>query len=219
MRRRATLLLLLWAAAPLAALTPREAAGRIEARLRAASALRSEYEHLYYSMTASEPLREKGRLLFQKPDRMRWDSREPEPQTFLYKDGLILYYIPEERQLIRSRASAEGPELEILALLSGRRSLTESYVVDESPFPTEAERAVQLRLTPKVEGEFTYILLETDARTWLIRKAVFFDWAGNKQEFRFERIEVDPRLPTGSFDLEVPPGTEVIEDAAAGETR
>lgn len=213
----AFLLAFLCAAAPVFAVTPQEAASRIEARLRATTSFRSEYEHLYYSMTASDPLREKGRLLFQKPDRMRWDSREPEAQTFLYKDGLILYYIPEEKQLIRSRASGEGSEIEILSLLSGRKSLTEAYVVDDSPFPTEAKDAVQIRLTPKTEGEFTYVLLETDASTWLIRKAVFFDWAGNKQEFRFSRIEVDPRLAPELFDLKVPPGTEIIEDDAARE--
>ena len=208
-------LALLGAAHPLPAVTPREAASRIEAKLLAANSLRSEYEHLYYSMTASEPLSEKGRLLFQKPDRMRWDSREPEAQTFLYKDGIILFYLPEEKQLIRSRASADRSELEILALLSGRKGLTDAYEVDESPFPTEAKNAVQVRLTPKAEGEFTYILLETDSVTWLIRKAIFFDWAGNKQEFRFSRIEVNPRLAPGLFDLEVPPGTEVIEDDAS----
>ncbi|HEX2695307.1 MAG TPA: outer membrane lipoprotein carrier protein LolA [Acidobacteriota bacterium] len=215
MRFPAIALAFLCTALPVSAVTPQEAASRIEAKLLAARSLRSEYEHLYYSMTASEPLREKGRLLFQKPDRMRWDSREPEAQTFLYKDGLILFYIPEEKQLIRSRASGDRSEFEILALLSGRKSLTDAYVVDESPFPTEAKDAVQVRLTPKVEGEFTYILLETDAATWLIRKAVFFDWAGNKQEFRFSRIEVDPRLAPELFDLKVPPGTEVIEDDAS----
>lgn len=207
-------LALLGAALPAPAVTPREAAARIEARLLEARSLRSEYEHLYYSMTASEPLREKGRLVFQKPDRMRWDSREPEAQTFIYKDGLILFHLPEEKQLIRSLASSDRSEFEILALLSGRKGLTDAYEVDASPFPTDAGNAVQIRLTPRVEGEFTYILLEADPATWLIRKAVFFDWAGNKQEFRFSRIEVNPRLSPGLFDLEVPPGTEVIEDDA-----
>ncbi len=217
MRFPALGLALFCAVLPAFAVTPQEAASRVEARLRSARSLRSEYEHLYYSMTASEPLREKGRLLFQKPDRMRWDSREPEAQTFLFKDGLFLFYIPAEKQLIRSRASGDRSELEILSLLSGQKSLSEAYVVDESPFPTEAKGAVQIRLTPKVEGEFTYILLETDAETWLIRKAVFFDWAGNKQEFRFSRIEVDPRLAPDLFDLRVPPGTEIIENDASRE--
>jgi outer membrane lipoprotein-sorting protein len=154
-------LALLGAAHPLPAVTPREAASRIEAKLLAASSLRSEYEHLYYSMTASEPLSEKGRLLYPKPDRMRWDSREPEAQTFLFKDGIILFYLPEEKQLIRSRASADRSELEILALLSGGRAHGRLRG-RRDPFPTEA-RTPSRSADPKGRGGVHHILLETDS--------------------------------------------------------
>ena len=99
--------------------TPEEAALKIEAKLRSIRSLQSDYEHLYYSMNTSEPLSEKGKLYFQRPDRMRWDSREPEEQTFLSKDGTYLFYIPGEKQLIRSRGSKDRFESEILALFSG----------------------------------------------------------------------------------------------------
>jgi outer membrane lipoprotein carrier protein len=195
-----------------AVIPPEEAAARIEARLRSLKSIRSEYEHLYYSMTASEPLREKGTLYFQKPDRMRWDSTEPEKQTFLYSGGTYSFYVPEEKQLIRRRGSKDRSESEILALFSGAKAIRDSYAVESSAFPRDNARAVQLKLTPREEGEFTYILLETDPGSWLIQKAVFFDWSGNKQEFRFTGIKVDLRLTPEIFELKVPPDTEIIED-------
>ena len=195
--------------------TPEEAALKIEARLRSIRSLQSDYEHLYYSMNTSEPLREKGKLYFQRPDRMRWDSREPEEQTFLSKDGTYSFYVPGEKQLIRSRGSKDRFESEILALFSGSMVFQDSYLIEAGSFPTDGAGAVQLKLTPRKEGEFTYILLETDPKSRLIRKAIFFDWAGNKQEFRFSRIKVDPRFPPDLFDLKVPPDTEVIEDEDA----
>jgi len=192
--------------------TPEEAALKIEAKLRSIRSFQSDYEHLYYSMTASEPLSEKGKLYFQRPDRMRWDSREPEEQTFLSKDGTYLFYVPAEKQLIRSRGSVDRFESEILALFSGAKDFRDSYLIEAGSFPTDNVGSVQLKLTPRKEGEFTYILLETDPKSRLIQKAIFFDWAGNKQEFRFSRIKVDPRFPPDLFDLKVPPDTEVIED-------
>ena len=195
--------------------TPEEAALKIEAKLRSIKALQSDYEHLYYSMNVSEPLAEKGRLYFQRPDRMRWDSREPEEQTFLSKGGTYLFYIPGEKQLIRSRVSKEGFESEILALFSGSMNFRESYLIEAASFPTDSAGVIQLKLTPRKEGEFTYILLEADSKSQLIQKAIFFDWAGNKQEFRFSRIKVDPRFPQDLFDLKAPPDTEVIEDEDA----
>jgi outer membrane lipoprotein carrier protein len=194
--------------------SPEEAAARIEARLHSLKSLRSEYEHLYYSMTASEPLLEKGTLYFQKPDKMRWDSREPEEQIFLYSGGTYSFYVPEEKQLIRRRSAGDKVESEILALFTGSRSIRDGYAVESSPFPSDNARAVQIKLTPREEGEFTHILLETDPESWFILKAVFFDWSGNKQEFRFTGIRIDPRFAPGLFDLKVPEDTEIIEDGA-----
>jgi outer membrane lipoprotein carrier protein len=210
--RAISIVLLLGTVPVIAGPTPEQAAARIEERLHSLKSIRCAYEHLYYSMTASEPLREKGMLYFQKPDRMRWDSREPETQVFLYSGGTYSFYVPEEKQLIRRRASKGRYESEILALFSGARSIRDSYAVEAGAFPSENARAVQVKLTPREEGEFTYILLETDPESWLIRKAVFFDWSGNKQEFRFADIKLDPRIPPEVFELRVPADTEIIED-------
>ncbi len=204
-------ILLLFASATALAVTPEEAAIRIEQRLRSLRSLTANFEHLYYSMTVSEPLSERGTFHFEPPDRMRWDSLEPERQIFLYKGGVFQLYLPGENQLIRSRSSGEKYESEILAIFSGTKGLRDEYVVESSPFPTDDPKSVQIKLTPKKEGEFTYILLETDPRNWLIRKAVFFDGAGNKQEYRFSRIRIDRKLSPGLFELTVPPGCEIIE--------
>ncbi|MHB8095930.1 MAG: LolA family protein [Candidatus Aminicenantales bacterium] len=212
MKRWIGLLLILVSAATASAVTPDEAVLRIENRLRSLNSLEADFEHFYYSMTSSEPLVEKGRFYFLRPDWMRWDSREPEKQTFLYKEGVFLFYIPEDNQLIRSRRSKDKYESGILAIFSGTKGLGEAHIVEAGPFPTDDPNAVQVKLTPREEGEFAYLLLEADSRNWLIRKAVFFDQAGNKQEFIFSRIKVDPKLPRSLFELEVPPDCEIIEE-------
>ena len=210
---RKIFLVLIFAAQTAFAIPPGEAALRIERKLGSLHSLRADFEHLYYSMTASEPLSEKGVFIFAPPDRMRWDSREPERQIFLYKDGAFLLYLPDENQLLRSRTSGERYESEILTILSGAKSLRDDYIVEESPFPTDDPKAVRIKLTPKKDGEFAYILLEADPKSWLIRKAVFFDGAGNKQEYRFSRIEADPKLPMNAFELDIPRDCEIIEQA------
>ena len=194
------------------ALTPEEIAANVEKKLNSMRSLQAEFENLYYSMSVSLPLREKGIFYFKRPDRMRWEYKEPEKKLFLFKEGTFLFYIPEENQLIRSRTFKEGYESGILALLGGRQSLRDNYRIELNAFPTENKKVHQIKLTPRAEGEFSYILLEIDASNWLILKAIFFDWAGNKQEFRFSRIRIDVPLPSNLFDLEVPPGCEIIDD-------
>ncbi|HPW17304.1 MAG TPA: outer membrane lipoprotein carrier protein LolA [Candidatus Aminicenantes bacterium] len=196
------------------AVPPEEATANLERALKAAPTLRADFEQLHYSMSVSEPLREKGELLFEKPDRMRWEYRSPQPKVFIYKEGVLESYLPEEKQLTRSPVAEEALKSDIFGIFLGTMSFAEAYAVESNPFPTDAARVRQVKLTPRTEGDFSHILLEIDETTWLPRRVVFLEWAGAKREFIFSRVRTGVRLPAGAFTLKVPPGTEVIDDTA-----
>ncbi len=189
-----------------------EAVSRLERALKAVMTLEARFEQLHYSMAVSEPLHEKGDLFLQKPDRMRWNYKDPQDKVFLYKEGVLEIYLPEENQLTRSPVSKEALETDIFGILLGTTSFLEAYAVESNPFPTDAARVRQVRLTPKTEGEFSHILLEIDETTWLLRRAIFLEWAGNKRELVFSRVRTGGRVPASTFTLKVPPGTEIIDD-------
>jgi len=193
-----------------------DAVSRLERAIKAVTTLEARFEQLHYSMAVSEPLREKGDLFLQKPDRVRWTYKDPQDKVFLYKEGVLEMYLPEENQLTRSPVSKEALETDIFGILLGTTSFLEAYVVESNPFPTDAARVRQVRLTPKVEGEFSHILLEIDEATWLLRRAIFLEWAGNKREFIFSRVRTGGRIPDSTFTLKVPPGTEIIDDTDGG---
>jgi len=192
--------------------TPEDIATKAEKKLQSLRSLQANFEQLLYSTSVSAPLDERGKFYLQKPDLMKWEYQDPEKKVWLYKDRTFLFYVAEEKQLIRSSQSKEKYESEILSILSGQKSLRDNYQIEFSPFPTDEPKAWQLKLTPKIEGEHSFILLEINEKTWLIQKAVFLDWAGNKTEFRFTRIKTDTRLSPEVFELKVPPDCEVIED-------
>jgi outer membrane lipoprotein carrier protein len=192
--------------------TVEDTALKVERKLRSVQSIQSNFNQIYYSSSVSTPLIEKGKFYFKKPDLMKWEYKDPEEKIFLYKEGVFLEYYPEDKELYRSSSSKEQYESEILSLLSGKRRLNDNYLIEPSPFPSENKKAPQLKLTPREEGEYTHILLEIDEKTWLIQRAIFFDWAGNKNEFRFSQIKTDVRLSKKVFELKVPPDVEIIED-------
>lgn len=187
-------------------------AQKAQSRFRSFHSYEADFEQSYYSATVSTPLKEKGKLYIKKPDLMKWQYKDPEEKIFLYKDGSFQFYIPEDNQLIRSTAQDNTQESEILALLSGQKDLLHNYSVEFSPFPTKNPKVYQLKLTPKEEQTYSSILLEIYENTGLITKAVFFDWAGSKTEFHFTRIKTNPNFPADTFELQIPPGVEIIED-------
>ena len=199
-------------AAQTSAVTPEEAVDNLEKALKAARTLRADFEQLHYSMSVSEPLREKGELLFEKPDRMRWEYKSPQDKVFLYKEGVLETYLPEDKQLTRSPVAEEALKSDIFGIFLGTMSFRDAYAIESNPFPTDAARVRQVKLTPKTEGDYSHILLEIDETTWLLRRAIFLEWAGAKREFVFSRVRTGVRLPSDAFTLKVPPGTEVIDD-------
>jgi outer membrane lipoprotein carrier protein len=202
-------------AAQTPAVTPEEAVANLEKALKAARTLRADFEQLHDSMSVSEPLREKGELLFEKPDRMRWEYTSPQDKVFLYKEGVLETYLPEDKQLTRSPVAEEALKSDIFGIFLGTMSFRDAYSIESNPFPTDATRVRQVKLTPKTEGDYSHILLEIDATTWLPRRVLFLEWAGAKREFVFSRVRTGVRLPSGAFTLKVPPGTEVIDDTGA----
>jgi len=195
--------------------TPEEAVANLERALKAAETFQARFEQLHYSMSVSAPLREKGELFLQKPDLMRWEYKDPQDKVFLYKNGVLEMYIAEEKQLTRSHVAKEALESDIFGIFLGMMSFRDAYIVEDSPFPTDARRVRQVKLTPRTEGEYSHILLEIDETTWLLRRAIFLEWAGNKREFIFSQVRTGVRLPARTFELKVPPDCEIIDD---GET-
>jgi outer membrane lipoprotein carrier protein len=195
--------------------TPQSALARLERTLASIDAFQSDFEQSAYSQTVAKPLRQKGRLIFRKPDAMRWEYASPEKNIFVFKNGLLSSYFPEDNQLWRQRIPKEKYETEILALLAGRGSLTQKYAVEDSPFPGSAPHSAQLKLTPKVEGDYSYLLLEIEQTSGFIRRLIFFEWGGNKQEFAFSRFQTGIKPSDDVFQIKIPKDCEIIDETAS----
>jgi outer membrane lipoprotein carrier protein len=193
-------------------ISPQEAVRNLEKKFASLQSLQADFDQAYFPASMATPLEEKGKFSSERPDRMRWEYFEPEPKVYIYKEGLSLAYFPEDNQLFRYFLSPEEKGSAIFSLLTGRARIEDDYLVEAGDSPPERTDSVPLKLIPKEEGEFSHILLEVDRNTWLIEKAVFLDLGGNRQEFRFHRTRVNHRLGSATFELTVPPGTEIIDD-------
>ena len=188
-----------------------DVASQLEKTLYSTQTLQARFEHNFYSVVVSTPLKEKGKLYFQKPDLMRWEYTDPENNIYLYKGDTYQWYFAEDNQLMRGLISEEGHESEILHLLTGRKNLLDFYSIEFSPFPTDSPQNAQIKLTPKQEDDGSFLLIEIDKKKWLIHRIIFMDWEGNKTEFQFSRLKTNSALPKNIFELKLPSDVEIIE--------
>lgn len=184
---------------------------RMEQKLLQLNSLQADFTQIYYSANMSTPLEEKGRIFIKKPGWMKWEYQDPEDKIFLIKESLYQEYYPEENLLIQRTFTQDDRETDLLALLSGKRSILANYSVELFSFPSDNKNVHQIKLTPQEEEVDTYILLEIDNQTWLVLRAISFDWAGNRQEFIFSQIKTNIFLSPDSFTLKLPSDVEIIK--------
>jgi outer membrane lipoprotein carrier protein len=192
--------------------SPEETAEKVEKTLRSLESFQAGFAQVYYSSSVSTPLEEFGQVYYRRPGWMRWDYLEPEKKSILVKGREIVYYFPEDNQVLYQSAGESERESNIISLLTGDRSILEDYSIEPAVFPASGSDIEQIKLIPKNEDESeSYVLLEIDKDSYFIKKAVFFDWTGNKQEFLFTEVKTGIPLSEGIFELNLPPGVEVIK--------
>ncbi|MDD8020561.1 MAG: outer membrane lipoprotein carrier protein LolA [Acidobacteriota bacterium] len=196
-------------------LSPQEIVLNLGKKLSSITSLEANFSQYYYSTDVEEPVAGQGRVFIRRPDRMRWEYSSPEKQIFLLKGKAFWLYFPDDKQLIKKEAEAEFQATEILGLLSGNFNLLDRYEAAASSFPTAQKNIYQIKLTPREPGQYAYLLLEIDRKTYLILKAILFEATGSKLEYHFSQFKLGRKLNDELFELKVPANCEIIEGKLA----
>jgi len=182
----------------------------LERRLQSIETMEADFVHIYLPAYQTRGMEEKGHLYLQRPDRMRWDYREPERKSFLLKGNVLLSYFYEDKQLLRQPLEEEVIRESVLGLLAGKTRLFDLYSAEIITREKKSQR-VTLKLEPLKKQEISSLNLEVDTSRWLIVRIVFFEATGVKQEFLFSHYKINPHLPARTFDIPVPPDWEIID--------
>jgi outer membrane lipoprotein carrier protein len=156
---------------------------------------------------------ESGVLLMRKPGLMRWEYREPEVKLFI-ADGRNTYlYTPEDRQVLVRALDANELRSTPLRLLLGQGDLARDFEAAwEKEFKPKVEATVLLRLIPRSpESEYAYVVLESDERTFDLRRIVVREPSGNYSEFTLTDVMANVKIDNKQFQFKVPKGVEVIQ--------
>jgi outer membrane lipoprotein-sorting protein len=153
--------------------------------------------------------------LFIKKGKMRWDYHEPSRQQIFVDGGGFHYYVPEHKQVIRSRVGGRSDVHLPLQLLSGRGQLNEDFDISIEGERPSGKGPVSLRLVPKKKMGLIKIVIRVASSPQIgglmIHEAVLHEENGNVSTSTFEGIEINKGLKADIFVFKVPKGIEVID--------
>jgi outer membrane lipoprotein-sorting protein len=171
---------------------------------------------------------EVGTVEFLKPNYFRRDVTEPGPSTYAIADGKITVYLPRIRQAqIVSLESAEEGGEEAAVVVPGLNSSAElksAYDVSlDGVGEEDGSRVYRVRLVPH-EGttpakHYQSILLYVVEGEWHpARRIVMENYSGDTTTVELSNVVRNAGLEPDDFRIDLPPGTEIINQIRRGPT-
>jgi outer membrane lipoprotein carrier protein len=204
------ILALALAAAPAAASKSTVIAG-LQAWLDGTTTLDARFRQSLVSSALGTTASESGRLYLERPGKIRWDYREPDPKIAILIGDRTTLYLPDDRQMTRGRLA---PEQGLFPrLLAGRERVEELFDASLVATPDSGGKgAYVLRLVPKGSSQpVGVVTLTLRAKEYSIEAADLVDETGNRTTYAFSDVKRNRGVPVGIFAFEPPPGTELID--------
>jgi chaperone LolA len=150
-----------------------------------------------------------GRLYIEKPHHIRWEYTQPDAQTILYDGSLLRIYTPRRRQVLQSKIDEDNRRNVALLFLAGVGKLREVFTISLLPNTRTGSR--RLRLLPhSSQASFTELQIIVNSDSYFIEDLIIHDTIGNITEIRLETLQIYAALPPQTFELVLPPDTEVL---------
>lgn len=215
LRACAVLVITLWSIASLAAAADVQAGRqRVESFLQGLEGLQANFTQVLTDRTGQTVDEANGTLAIRRPDRFRWDYREPNQQVIV-ADGTRVWLYDSDLEQVTVRKLDDTLSATPAMLLSGQGKLEENFNVTQ----VEQDRGVTwVRMEPKrTDTDFKWVRLGFDGPT--LKFMQLADKLGQTTRLEFSQLERNPPLDPSRFTFTVPPGADVIGDASGAATR
>jgi outer membrane lipoprotein carrier protein len=182
---------------------------RVEAWLKSVKTLSADFVQVVRNSDGQIISRVTGTLSLLRPDRFRWDYRDPYVQVIV-ADGRKLWLYDADLEQVTVRPLESGLGSTPAMLLSGAGSVGESFSAGA------VERDGELtwcRLVPRQHGsDFESVSLGFDDRGGLVAMELV-DKLSQSTELDFSDVSLNRKLDPALFQFTPPKGADVIGDA------
>jgi outer membrane lipoprotein carrier protein len=195
---------------PLAAFAA-DSVARVDAYLASLKTLTAAFVQVVQDKQGQVTERATGTLSISRPNRFRWDYREPYAQSIVADGSKLWLYDPDLEQ-VTVRSLEQGLGSTPAMLLSGSGRVADAFTagpVDRQPGRTWS------RLVPKTKGsDFERVSLGFDDRDELVAMELV-DKLGQTTTIEFAQVRRGAKLDESLFRFVPPQGADVIGEAAA----
>lgn len=205
----AALLLTMVAHVTLAASDPAAGRQKVEGFLQGLQSLQAQFKQTLTDRNGLTVEQASGTLAIRRPDRFRWDYREPNEQVIV-ADGSRIWLYDADLEQVTVRKLDDTLSATPAMLLSGQGNLQDNFNVTQ----TAQEGGIfWVRMQPKRDDtDFKWVRLGFDGNT--LKFMQLADKLGQTTHLEFSQLERNSAVDPSRFTFTVPPGADVIGDTS-----
>jgi outer membrane lipoprotein carrier protein len=209
----AALLTIAWAVCAFAAQPGDVDVGRkrVESFLDGLQGLQADFQQVLTDRSGRAIDEASGVLAIRRPNRFRWDYREPYEQVIV-ADGSRIWLYDSDLEQVTVRKLDDTLSATPAMLLSGEGKLEENFAVTN----VENDGGVQwVHMEPK-RGDTDFKSVRLGFEGAMLKHMQLADKLGQTTRLTFTNVEQNPVLDPSRFTFTVPPGADVIGDPGSG---
>ncbi len=177
---------------------------RVAAAYSDLHSFRAEFKQETVQQAFGRTVTSAGEIAFRRGS-FRWDYRWPETQTYLVVDGMLSWYQPENRQVVRTQLDQAMDSGAPARLLGGLAEVERDFRLLEVG-PTRKGVTTLILAPHKPDPAIERLELGFDPKAGIARVVTVEDALGNRNRIQLERIQRNVKIDDSVFDAAVPPG-------------
>ncbi|MBB6092302.1 outer membrane lipoprotein carrier protein [Povalibacter uvarum] len=186
-----------------------EAYQRVEKLLGNLQSLEAQFKQTLTDSKGQVTDQSSGMLAIRRPNRFRWDYKEPHEQLIVSDGSRIWLYDPDLEQ-VTVRRLTDSLSATPAMLLSGEGKLADNFTVTKTSQDTMAQWVM---MEPKRnDTDFKWVRLGFSGE--VLKFMQLADKLGQITTLEFSDVEKNAPLDPSRFTFKVPPGADVIGDAS-----
>ena len=180
---------------------------QLNAFLKDLKTLEADFQQSLYDENLYQLEESRGAFQLSRPDRFRWDYRQPEAQLIV-ADGEKVWIYDRDLSQVTVRALGNALGATPAMLLSSDRPVDENFEMTELK-PSGGLEWIGLKPRLSDTG-FAHIRLGLDGN--VLRLMELIDNFGQLTRIEFKNIRRNPRISPRAFEFEPPQGVDIIGD-------
>ena len=183
---------------------------RVERLLGNLQSLQADFKQTLTDGKGEVTEQSSGTIAIQRPNRFRWEYRQPHEQLMV-ADGTRIWLFDPDLEQVTVRRMGDSLSATPAMLLSGDGKLSDNFNVTKT---TQDATAQWVMLEPKRnDTDFKWVRLGFGGD--VLKYMQLADKLGQITTLEFTNVQKNPQLDPSSFVFEVPEGADVIGDSGA----